>query len=540
MQTLLKFLAAGTLLTALSAQDAKVTVLHGVPGLPAPVQVFANGGLLFAFDYGQQRGPLTLAPGAYQLEVRLNGNPILSTNAVLNANDDVSVIAHLDAAGTPRLAAFGNGLQALNLPSSRLYVRHTAKAPAVDVLLGQGSHTVATVPNLANGASVTADVAPGTYSVRLNLPGTSTTVFGPVDVAVENGVGYGVFAVGDAADPSFRLLSQRLPLAAQVTVLHGIPGLPTPVTVRANGNPLFQFDYRDVRGPLVLNPGSYALDVLLGGVPVLAQTAALARGDDITVVAHLDGNGGNRLSAFANDTSLPASGQARVTVRHLAQAPNVDVAVDDQGNRLATLANLANGQEVTAPVPLGNFEVSLFAAGTTVRAFGPVGFRPQAGVSYQFLAVGSLAGNSFGVEVLQRDLQPAVPSAIATRVGGWGCGPSIAAVPSRFDYGQPFELQVRSAPRNAMAVVVFGDSITAAGALALPLSLQPFGAPTCFLNTNVVASIGALTDAGGNLAIGYLVPRALTGALPPSYFQVGVMGANNSLGLATTEYLELR
>ena len=27
----------------LPAQDAKVTVLHGVPGLPAPVQVFANG-----------------------------------------------------------------------------------------------------------------------------------------------------------------------------------------------------------------------------------------------------------------------------------------------------------------------------------------------------------------------------------------------------------------------------------------------------------------------------------------------------------------
>jgi len=540
MKSLLHALTTGALLVALPAQDAKVTVLHGVPGLSAPVQVFANGGLLFSFDYGEQRGPLTLAPGSYQLEVRLNGSPILSTNATLAANDDVAVIAHIDATGSPRLGAFANGLQALTLPSSRLYVRHTAQAPAVDVILGQGGNTVGTIPNLANGGSASADVAPGVYSVRLNVAGTSTTAFGPVDVAVENGLGYGIFAVGDVSAPNFTLLTQRVPLTARVTVLHGIPGLPSPVSVRANGNTLFQFDYRDVRGPLVVNPGSYAFDVLLGTTPVLARNDNLLRGDDVTVVAHLDGTGGNALSAFANNTSPVAPGEARVTVRHLAQAPNVDVAVDNQGTRLATLTNLANGQETTAPLPPGNLEVSLFAAGTSTRAFGPVGFRPQAGVAYQFLAIGSLSGNSFAVEVLQNDLKPAVPTAIATRVGGWGCGPTIGASPSGFDYGQPFELRVQGATSNAMAVINYGDSVTAAGPLSLPLSLQPFGAPTCFLNTNVLATIGAMTDASGNLAIGYLVPRSLAGVFQPGYFQVGVMGASNALGVVTTEYLELR
>ncbi len=521
------------------AQDATVTVLHGVPGLPAPVQVFANGNPLFAFEYGEQRGPLTLAPGAYALEVRLNGNPILAANATLSAGDDVSVIAHLDAAGTPRLAAFANDVTPLNLPSARLLVRHTAQAPAVDVVLAQNGSPVATIPGLANGASAVAPVAPGRYSVSLLAAGTPNVAFGPVDIVVENGFGYGVFAVGNVADPSFTLLTQRLPLAAIATVVHGIPGLPAPVTVRANAASLFQFDFREVRGPLVIAPGSYAFDVTLGGSPVLARNDTLARGADVTLVAHLDANAGNVLSAFANDTSPIANGQARVAVRHLAAAPAVDVVVAARGAVVATIPGLTNGQEAVTALPIGNYEVSLRAAGTTTTVFGPVGFRPQQNVLYEFLAVGNFSANTFGVELLQRDLTPAVPAELQTRVGGWGCGPAIGASPSTFGFGQPWELTVAGAPAGAMALVNFGDSISSVGPVALPLSLQPIGAAGCFLNTNALATLAAMTDAQGSLRIGYLVPRALAGAFGPFYFQVGVASAANNFGWVTSEYLEL-
>jgi hypothetical protein len=530
---------AASLLVAVPAQDAKVTVLHGVPGLPAPVQVFANGGLLFSFDYGEQRGPLSLTPGAYTLDVRLNGNTILTANANVAAGLDYSVIANLDATGTPRLSVFGNGLNNLTLPSSRLYVRHTAQAPAVDVLLQQNGSTVATLPNLTNGNEVVADVAPGRYAVRLNLAGTTTTAFGPADVVLENGLGYGVFATGVALAPSFQLQQQRVPLTARVSVVHGIPGLPAPVTVRANAAPLFTFDYRDIRGPLVVNPGTYAFDVLLNGSPVLNRTDTVARGDDVTIVAHLSPTSTPVLSAFANNTTPVTGPNARVTVRHLAAAPAVDVGVTGVGSFAATIPNLTNGLEATANLPVSNLQIRLLAAGTTTSVFGPVGFRPGANIAYQFIAVGSLAGGSFDVLTLQRDLSAAVPGEIVTTVGGWNCGPSISSVPSTFGYGDPFVVTATGAAPNAMAIVNFGDSNTNIAGVPLPISLTAFGAPGCFLNSNVLASALTTASAAGTVEWGFTVPRAVFGVLP-GYFQIGTMTNTNALGFQSTEWLELR
>lgn len=531
---------AATLSLAVPAQDAKVTVLHGVPGLPAPVQVFANGGLLFSFDYGEQRGPLSLPAGAYALDVRLNGNSILATNANVAAGLDYSVIANLDAGGTPTLSVFANGLQSQTLPGSRLYVRHTAQAPAVDVVLAQNSAVVATIPGLANGNEVVANVAPGRYEVSLRVAGTTTVAFGPAPVAFENGLGYGIFATGVALSPSFQLQQQRVPLAARVNVVHGIPGLPAPVSVRANGTPLFTFDYRDVRNGLVVNPGSYAFDVLLNGAPVLARTDTVQRGDDVTIVAHLDTNSSPVLSAFANDTTPLTGAAARLIVRHLAAAPAVDAVVGSGNGTLATVPNLGNGQQAVASLPVSNLSVRLQAAGTSAVVFGPVGFRPQANVVYQFVAVGSLAGNTFDVLALQRDLGAAVPDELTTTVGGWNCGPSISASPSTFAYGDPFVVRVVGAAANAMAIVNFGDSNTSLGGVPLPLSLAVVGAPGCFLNSNILASVMAAANAAGTVEFGFTIPRAVFGQLLPGYFQVGTMTAANALGWQTTEALEVR
>jgi len=530
-------LVAGLLLAALPAQDATVTVLHGIPGLNAPVDVIANGSQLFSFSYGDQEGPLTLPPGSYALEVQQNGATLLSLNATLAADTDYSVIANLDAGGNPQLNAFVNPLDNVTLPTSRLYVRHTAEAPAVDIILEQNGATVATIPGVTNGQEAQADVAPGIYSVKLNLAGTSTTAFGPVDVRVENGLGYGIFAVGQAGTANFQLLTQGVPLAARVTVVHGIPGLGAPVTVTANGSPVLTFDYREVVGPLVVLPGTYTFDALVNGNPVLSRTDTVARGDDVTIVAHLDVAASPLLSAFANDTSPIAAGNARVTVRHLAAAPTVDVVVENVGNPLATIAGLSNGNEAVAILPLGNLSVSLAAGGNTV--FGPVNFRPVDHISYQFLALGDFNGGTFTVELVQRDLTPAVPGQISTQVGGWSCGPAIAANPTTFDYGEPWTIVATGADPGAMAVVNFGDSITAIQGITLPIDLSAFGAPSCFLNTNLVASIGTMADAQGRVELPFTVPGSLFGLLQPSYFQVGTSTSSNAFGFVTSDYLEI-
>jgi hypothetical protein len=532
--------AAALLLALLPAQDAKVTVLHGVPGLPAPVQVFANGNQLFSFDYGEQRGPLSLPAGAYQLDVRLNGSTILSTTANVAAGLDYSVVANLTATGTPTLSAFANGLTPPTLPGARLYVRHTAQAPAVDVLLEQNGATVATIPNVVNGAEVVADVAPGIYRVRLNVAGTATTAFGPAPVALENGNGYAVFATGVALTPSFRLQVQPVALTSRVSVVHGIPGLPAPVTVTANGGALFSFDYRDVRSQLVVPPGTYNFGVLLNGSPVLARTDTVQRGDDVTIVAHLGATGTPTLSAFANDLSpLPAL-NSRVTVRHLAQAPAVDVLVQPVNGAQTTIPNLTNSASVTTAYGIANTALRIAPAGTSNVAFGPVGFRPQINVSYQFLAVGNLANGSFTVLSLQRDLTPAVPAEITTAVGGWNCGPAISATPASFGYGESFRVRATGAAPNAMAIVQFGDSRTSFQGAPLPVALASFGAPGCFLNVNFITNTMAVADASGAVDFDFTVPRAVFGNVLPGYFQIGTMSSANALGLQTTEWLELR
>lgn len=540
MNLLRSSLAALLLLATVPAQDAKLTVLHGVPGLPAPVQVLANGNTLFSFDYGEQRGPLSLPAGSYALEVRLNGSTILSANANVAAGADYAAIANLNATGTPQLSLFQNGLVPPTLPGARLYVRHTAQAPAVDIVLEQNGAPVATIPNVTNGQEAVADVAPGTYAVRLNLAGTSTTAFGPTPIALENGNGYAVFATGVALTPSFRLQVAGVPLCSRVNVVHGIPGLPAPVTVTANGNSLFTFDYRDIRNQLVVPPGTYAFAVLLNGSPVLNRTDTVQRGDDVTIVAHLNNAGAPTLSAFANDLSpLPAIA-SRLTIRHLAQAPAVDVVAIHSGGAVTTVPNLTNGTSVTTTYGIGNTAVDLRPAGTSTVVFGPLGFRAAINVSYQFIAVGSLSGGTFDVLTLQRDLTPAVPAEISTTTGGWNCGPSISAVPANFAYGQSFLVRATNADPNAMAIVQFGTSNTNFNGVPLPVSLANAGAPGCFLNINFVAAVPAMANPAGVVNFEFTVPRAVFGLVLPGYFQIGTTTASNPLGLRTTDWLELR
>jgi hypothetical protein len=84
-------------------------------------------------------------------------------------------------------------------------VRHTAAAPAVDVLAG-GSPLF---EDLANGGEDVADVPTGTYAVTLNAAGTDTQAFpatGAVDLPLDEGANTIVYAIGDLTGGSFDLL----------------------------------------------------------------------------------------------------------------------------------------------------------------------------------------------------------------------------------------------------------------------------------------------------------------------------------------------
>lgn len=212
---------------AAAADTGTVYVVHGIPGLT--VDVYVNGkATLTGFKPGEVAGPLSLPAGSYDVAIRKAGEaataaPAIDKNVTLPAGANVSLVAHLSAAGTPTLTAFVNPVGGLANGKARLVVRHTAAAPAVDVLAG--GKPVFT--GLTNPNQQTADLAPGTVSAAVALAGTTKPVIGPADLALKAGQVTVVYAIGSAKDNTLRFVTQSLAAQMPQGVNAGSGGLAT-------------------------------------------------------------------------------------------------------------------------------------------------------------------------------------------------------------------------------------------------------------------------------------------------------------------------
>ena len=219
--------ALGASVAVGQAGTAAVTVVHGVPGLP--VDVYVNDQRVLAnFQPGTITDPLQLPPGTYRIAIRPAGSdpaapPAISASATLNAGDTVSLVAHLKENGDPTLTAFANDVSPLPAGRTRVTVRHTAAAPAVDVLVdGQPA-----IRGLTNPNEATATLAAGTYQIAVAPAGTTTPVIGPLSLTFQDGVAYAVYAIGGADKGGFSALVQTIPVGpgARPAVPAGTAGL---------------------------------------------------------------------------------------------------------------------------------------------------------------------------------------------------------------------------------------------------------------------------------------------------------------------------
>lgn len=206
-----------------------------------------------------------------------------------------------------------------------------------------------------------------------------------------------------AKESSKRSHTAAATATAQLTLVHGVPGasgFPVDISVYRlfTGSQRFEgVTFGTVAGPLDLKPGFYRIAIRPAGAPqsskpVLSTWTWLGRGDNKSVVAHLTEGGAPRLSVFKNNVSDTGAGNARVTVRHLAQAPAVDVIVNDT----TTLVDgLANPREAVAVVPAGSYGIKVAAdADNSIVVFsGTLSFASR--TNTVVYAVGSLGGGSF-------------------------------------------------------------------------------------------------------------------------------------------------
>ena len=193
-----------------SAQDARIHLLHGIPD--TDVDVEAGGANVFEdFSFGDTQDLSGFAGATLEgVKVKLAGTDTVAIDAgdvALPSSGNYTIVAHLDASGTPAIAVFQNDTSSIAAGSGRLTVRHAAAAPAVDVL-ANGDVAFA---NVSNGAGGGADLPAGTISASVVPTGeTAPVVIGPADLPITEGASLIVYAVGSLDAGSLTVLTESI------------------------------------------------------------------------------------------------------------------------------------------------------------------------------------------------------------------------------------------------------------------------------------------------------------------------------------------
>lgn len=199
-----------TVLPASAQEGARIHLIHGIPD--TNVDVVAGGEIVFEnFAFGETQDLSALAGATLEgLQVRLAGTETVAIDAgdvALPAGGNYTIIAHLTSDGTPTLAVFENDTSAIAAGEGRLTVRHTAAAPAVDVL----ANGAVAFSNLSNPNEASADLAVGTITAEVVPTGASEpVVIGPADLPIADGTSLIVYAVGSLDGESLTVLTESI------------------------------------------------------------------------------------------------------------------------------------------------------------------------------------------------------------------------------------------------------------------------------------------------------------------------------------------
>lgn len=202
--------------------DAKVSVLHAVPGLT--VDVYVDGKrTLDDFKPGTLAGPLDLPGGTYEVAITAadaddDSDPAIGPVDVTVEDDgNYTIVAHLDEGGDPTATAFGNDTSETPAGQGRLTVRHVAAAPAVDVLAGGD----AVIEGLTNPDEKSLELDAGTVEASVAAAGSTDPLIGPADVTVKDATTTIVYAWGSLDDDNLKLATQEV--SADGSGPHGVP-----------------------------------------------------------------------------------------------------------------------------------------------------------------------------------------------------------------------------------------------------------------------------------------------------------------------------
>jgi Domain of unknown function (DUF4397) len=188
-------------------RPSDVTIVHGLPRFTA--DIYVDGELLLSgFEPKDATDPMSLPPGTYAVEIRDAGAPadseaVLSADLEVPAGRNLSVVAHLDEGGEPRVSVFDNEVARIPPGRAQLLVRHQAAAPPVDVQAnGDPLFTV------ASGDQVERSLPASTVDLAA-LSGSDMQVE-PTTVELQEGVAYFVYLIGSSEEQTLDFMVQAV------------------------------------------------------------------------------------------------------------------------------------------------------------------------------------------------------------------------------------------------------------------------------------------------------------------------------------------
>jgi hypothetical protein len=178
---------------------------------------------------------------------------------------------------------------------------------------------------------------------------------------------------------------------ARINVVHGIPGVAVKVCV--DGKPAIRdFRYGEKVVGAALPAGAHRVRVVPAAEPCSSPAVLKARyhldaGKNYTLVAARRPSGAAALAAFVNRVRPTEEGKARLTVRHTAAAPAVNVWAGSA--KLVGGKKFTWGDQKTLAVPKGDYRVKVTLPGDRKPVIGPRHLTLRAGNAYQVHAVGT-------------------------------------------------------------------------------------------------------------------------------------------------------
>jgi len=178
---------------------------------------------------------------------------------------------------------------------------------------------------------------------------------------------------------------------AKLNVVHGIPGVTVDVCVDGS-KAIPNFHPGDVVKGVALPAGSHTFKIVAQGdacsaTGILVVTTPLKAGENYTAVAALNPKGNPKLLLFTNNVNPTKPGDARLTVRHTADAPAVNVWAN--GAKLVGGKDFTFGDSATLQTRKGIYAAWVSLPGGFTPVIGPAVRELKAGHAYQVYAWGN-------------------------------------------------------------------------------------------------------------------------------------------------------